>query len=314
MSLQLKCSLAKIHQVSERHFTQMHSLSGCFDDSGQMSCFSCHSKISHRRWYHSDYKYDSHIFDFIKPKQWAHISSAVSAFVPTLLNWDSPFNLLPIATDYLPHLFYTTEISGPMKDPFVDITWINMESLQQRGTKKEREAAPQAAGKNAYCSTAIKVQSVGSPVSVRDLRPSDWTTMTLPRQWGAWWDIHQSQLCNWYCFDWRQALWYRKQFNVTSAKHYVCGKLLCLNGSLLLTLEVSSTTDFANVDTALHPYSVFGQEAKCFERPQVFEFNNLAIQSVANLEGGAHDIQKGIMPKYKQQFHHFGGDMLINHT
>lgn len=79
-----------------------------------------------------------------------------------------------------------------------------------------------------------------------------------------------------------------------------------LNGSLLLTVEVSSTTDFANFDKALHLYSVFGQEAKWFERPQVFLFNNLGIQYVANLGGGAHGIQKEITPKYKHQFHHFG--------
>lgn len=37
---------------------------------------------------------------------------------------------------------------------------------------------------------------------------------------GGWRDIHQSPLCNWDCFDWRQTSRQRQQFNVRSAKHY----------------------------------------------------------------------------------------------
>lgn len=43
--------------------------------------------------------------------------------------------------DHLWNLFNTTENWGPMEDPAVDITWINAESLQQRGRKTVAEAA-----------------------------------------------------------------------------------------------------------------------------------------------------------------------------
>lgn len=84
----------------------------------------------------------------IKPTQWVLISSLkIPAFLPALTNSNPPFYLLPIAMDYLLHLFYTTEISGPMKGPVVDITWINMESLQRRGRERREKQLCRRPGK-----------------------------------------------------------------------------------------------------------------------------------------------------------------------
>lgn len=120
--------------------------------------------------------------------------------------------------------------------------------------------------------------------------------MTLPPHWGGWWDMPQSLVCNWYCFD-------RKQFNAVSAKHNrATGCTFFCNGSLLLTLKVSFLTDFITYSTLLHLFCVFGKLLG-------FVFNNLGIHYVANMGVGgggvAHGTEEEITPKYKQQFHHY---------
>lgn len=69
----------------------------------------------------------------------------------------------------------------------------------------------------------------------------DWTAMTRPPGWGGWWDIHQSQACNWCGSHWRQTWRYRKQCNVASAKKTTMAFIP--NGLLQPPVRVCSATD-----------------------------------------------------------------------
>ena len=107
--------------------------------------------------------------------------------------------------DHLWNLFNTTENWGPMEDPVVDITWINAESLQQRGRKTVAEAA--------LCEPRKKCLLLTSSESAISWF-LEWERETkepsIEQPWhhllneGGWWDIHQTPLCNWDLLDWRQ--------------------------------------------------------------------------------------------------------------
>lgn len=158
--------------------------------------------------------------------------------------------------------------------------------------RKKRKAGCSSvcAQKSAYSSTALRVQSIGSSEGVWDQRTSGWKTMMLPPHWGGWWDMPQSLVCNWYCFD-------RKQFNAMSAKHNkATGCTFFPNGSLLLTPKVSFLTDLINCSA--FTASLVNPLALCLIT---------LVPTVLLIWGGgvAHGTEKQIRPKYKQQFHHY---------
>lgn len=126
----------------------------------------------------------------------------------------------------LQYLFYTTENWGPMKHPAVDITWIQVESFQQRERKGRWKQLLIISSKK--CFVLNTSDGVISRLISESRRPKNlrWKTMTLsPRERMH---IHQSALCYRDRFDWRQ------QFSVESAKHnqVFCSVISCLQENI----------------------------------------------------------------------------------
>lgn len=156
-----------------------------------------------------------------------------------------------------------------MRDLVVDIHWINVEHLQQRGRKRRRKQLCMHPGKCLLLNTTGGV--ISRLVSQSGRRKNlCWTTMTT----------------------WRQTSWYRQLFYVTSAKHYKASwGWFFLFGSLVLTVEVSYTTFALSFlvlqnNTTLLFCSIFGQEAHCFGEAHVTVINNLGVQYASNFGGG----------------------------
>lgn len=204
----LWCTLALIQKVSKRYLSKALSPHWMFDDvdvTHKKTPTGVQLVSNHR-------KVNLFLCKFMQklPLICYQFQKCGGFFQHHCIIWDYVY------MDYQRRLLYTTQVSVLLKDPAVDTSWINMRSLRQKKGGKiwwmlQRVGSltiPGTEGGSQYahqweCDTE---------------KASDWTGMTRPPGWGGWWDIHQSQACNWCGSHWRQTWRHRKQCNVASAK------------------------------------------------------------------------------------------------